>query len=64
MAWTGRDKYPCYGCLRRTLGCQDRCPDMRAAKEKNQARKAIERTMRTLEMDLYMRNRSGRERER
>ena len=64
MKWTSRDKYPCYGCEKRTPGCQDRCPDMRAAKEKNEARKTVERAMRTLENDLYIRNRSGRERER
>lgn len=64
MVWTSRDKYPCYGCPRRTLGCQDWCPDMREAKEKASARKAMENGKRALETDLYMVNRSGRERER
>lgn len=64
MKWTSRDKYPCYGCEKRTLGCQDRCPDMREAKENASARKAIENGKRALESDLYMVNRSGRERER
>ena len=64
MKWTSRDKYPCYGCDKRTPGCQDRCPDMREAKERETRRKAIECEKRTLETDLYIRNRSGRERER
>ena len=64
MPWTSRDKYPCYGCEKRTPGCQDRCPDMREAKEKASARKAMESGKRALESDLYMVNRSGRERER
>ena len=64
MKWTSRDKYPCYGCEKRTPGCQDRCQDMREAKGKASARKEIEREKRTLETDLYIRNRSGRERER
>ena len=64
MKWTSRDKYPCYGCEKRTPGCQDNCPEMREAKEKASARKAIERERRTFETDLYIRNRSGRERER
>ena len=64
MKWTSRDKYPCYGCEKRVPGCQDRCPDMREAKEKADARKAMERGKRVLEKDLYMANRSGRERER
>ena len=64
MPWTSRDKYPCYGCEKRTPGCQDRCPDMREAKEKADERKAMERGKRVLEKDLYMVNRSGRERER
>ena len=52
MKWTCRDKYPCYGCEKRTPGCQDRCPDMREAKERETRRKAIEREKRTLETDL------------
>ena len=64
MKWTSRDKYPCYGCDKRTIGCQDRCPDMREAKERETKRKEIERGKRALEKDLSMRNRSGRERER
>ena len=64
MKWTCRDKYPCYGCEKRAPGCQDRCPDMREAKEKASARKAMEYGKRALEKDLYMVNRSGRERER
>lgn len=64
MKWTSRDKYPCYGCEKRTPGCQDRCTDMREAKEKASARKAMENGKCALESDLYMVNRSGRERER
>ena len=64
MKWTSRDKYPCYGCEKRTPGCQDRCPDMREAKQKASARKAMECGKRALESDLYIVNRSGRERER
>ena len=64
MKWTSRDKYPCYGCDRRTPGCQDSCPAMREAKERETRRKEIEREKRTLDTDLYIRNRSGRERER
>lgn len=64
MKWTSRDKYPCYGCEKRTLGCQDRCPGMREAKERETRRKEIERGKRALETDLHMVNRSGREKER
>ena len=64
MKWTCRDKYPCYGCEKRTPGCQDRCPDMREAKERETRRKEIERGKRALDTDLYMVNRSGREKER
>lgn len=61
MKWTSRDKYPCYGCEKRTPGCQDSCQDMREAKERETMRKEIERVKRALETDLHMLNRSGRE---
>ena len=64
MKWTSRDKYPCYGCEKRTPGCQDSCPDMREAKERETRRKEIERGKRALEADLHMVKRSGREKER
>lgn len=46
---TTRDKHPCYGCEKRYPACQDKCPDMRAAKDKNNKRKAIERRKREQE---------------
>ena len=60
MKWTSRDKYPCYGCEKRTPGCQDRCQDMREAKERASARKAIDLENRKVDIDCFKRNRGGR----
>lgn len=46
---TTRDKHPCYGCEKRYPACQDKCPDMAAAKKANDERKAIERRKREQE---------------
>lgn len=43
---TTRDKHPCYGCEKRYPACQDKCPDMAAAKKANEERKAVERRKR------------------
>lgn len=44
-----RDKYPCKDCPKRYPACQDKCPDMRDAKEKNAERKALERKNKEVE---------------
>lgn len=48
-----RDKFPCYvngkHCEKRYPACQDKCPDMAAAKKTNDERKAIERRKRQQE---------------
>ena len=45
-----RDQYPCYvdgkHCEKRYPACQDKCPDMAAAKKANEERKAKERQKR------------------
>lgn len=49
----GRNEIPCFnypgGCPRRKPACQDSCPEMIAAKAKNEARKKIEREKRYLD---------------
>ena len=51
--WTSRDIIPCWengvDCTERHPGCQDTCERMKAAKAKNEARKAIEREVRKRE---------------
>ena len=50
VAWTSRDVIPCrengVDCPDRHPGCQDTCERMKAAKAKNEARKAVEREKR------------------
>lgn len=41
-----RDKFPCKDCRKRYPACQDTCPEMIAAKQKNDERKALERRKR------------------
>ena len=44
-----RDWYPCKDCRKRYPACQDKCPDMAAAKKMNEERKALERKKRDVE---------------
>lgn len=48
-----RDKYPCYvdgkHCEKRYPACQDKCPEMAAAKKENNERKTVERQKRAIE---------------
>ena len=44
-----RDRYPCKDCPKRYPACQDKCPDMAAAKKTNTDRKALERKNREAE---------------
>lgn len=48
-ALPSRDKFPCKDCKKRYPACQDTCPEMKAAKQKNDERKAIERRKREQE---------------
>lgn len=51
--YSSRDKFPCkvdgVDCKKRYPACQDTCPDMLAAKDKNQQRKTTEREKRSVD---------------